>query len=307
MTNYISTPLSTLNADLNTVQSTLSSKADKSELNDYATQTYVQEYVAEHGGGGTPANMSACLSSEEFQSIEVLSNDLTSYALSDVIAKVNEMLSALRRIEPEPFDPNKSRFYFSDSTVVQEDIVGEMDNRYANNATLTKVELGTHVTSIASRAFQECDGITDFTMPSSLTSVGERCLLGWNGAQGQVSITIPESVTNVSEGVFSDNKNISAVTFENEIVTLPNSLFWSASELKYLKFTKPTLAGTYNYTSLNGINGNLSVDFTELTSVPPIDQSKFSGTTKFLVASAYYNDFVNASNFSAASSRIVAV
>ena len=36
MTNYISNPLSTLNEDLNAVQTTLSSKADKSELTAYA-------------------------------------------------------------------------------------------------------------------------------------------------------------------------------------------------------------------------------------------------------------------------------
>jgi len=63
MTNYISTPLSTLNADLNAIQTTLSSKADKSEIPEvpedlssftnspgYATSAYVQEYVDEHGG-----------------------------------------------------------------------------------------------------------------------------------------------------------------------------------------------------------------------------------------------------------------
>lgn len=43
MTNYISTPLSTLNADLNTIQSTLSSKADKSELANYAQLSDIPE------------------------------------------------------------------------------------------------------------------------------------------------------------------------------------------------------------------------------------------------------------------------
>lgn len=37
MTNYISTPLSTLNADLNAIQTTLSSKADKSEIPEVPT------------------------------------------------------------------------------------------------------------------------------------------------------------------------------------------------------------------------------------------------------------------------------
>ena len=63
MTNYISSPLSTLNDDLNAIQTTLSSKADKSEIPEvpedlssftnspgYATSAYVQEYVDEHGG-----------------------------------------------------------------------------------------------------------------------------------------------------------------------------------------------------------------------------------------------------------------
>ena len=43
MTNYISTPLSTLNADLNAIQTTLSSKADKSELANYAQLSDIPE------------------------------------------------------------------------------------------------------------------------------------------------------------------------------------------------------------------------------------------------------------------------
>lgn len=43
MTNYISTPLSTLNTDLNAIQTTLSSKADKSELANYAQLSDIPE------------------------------------------------------------------------------------------------------------------------------------------------------------------------------------------------------------------------------------------------------------------------
>ena len=58
MTNYISTPISVLNADLNAIQTTLSSKADKSEIPEvpedlssftnspgFATSAYVQEQI----------------------------------------------------------------------------------------------------------------------------------------------------------------------------------------------------------------------------------------------------------------------
>lgn len=60
MTDYISTPLSTLNEDLNSVQTALSGKADKSEIPEvpedlssftnspgYATSAYVDTKIGE--------------------------------------------------------------------------------------------------------------------------------------------------------------------------------------------------------------------------------------------------------------------
>lgn len=279
----------------------LTGLATKEELTAYAQLSDLENIDV--------GEMSACLSSAEFSAITELAND-GSASLSSIVDKLDEVIRALKRSTPTPPvppAPTKTKFYFSDSTVVEEDIVGEMDNRYANNATLTKVELGTHVTSIGARAFAECDALTALTIPNSVTQIGARILNGADGNGGKMHLIIPSTVTSVGEGTFSDCYNLASVTFENELTTITNSMFWSTKYLTNIKFTSASLSNAESY-AFGGVSSKaLSVDFTELTSVPSINQNKFPNWTRFLVASAYYNDFINASNFSAASNRIIAV
>ena len=66
---------------------------------------------------------------------------------------------------------------------------------------LTSVTIGNSVKSIGDRAFLYCSGLTSITIPSSVTSISN---WSFSGCSGLTSITIPNSLTSISEGAFSD-------------------------------------------------------------------------------------------------------
>ena len=160
------------------------------------------------------------------------------------------------------------------------------------------------VTALGPKAFAEWDSLTACQLPDTLSAMGQRVFEGVDGDKGKMHIDIPESVVSFGDGMFSDAKNISSVTFKNDLTSLPNSTFYSAQYLTYVKFETASLASAQTYAFGGSQSGRLSVDFTALTSVPTIPGTAFPSSTRFLVNADYYNDFCEASNFSSVSARI---
>ena len=55
------------------------------------------------------------------------------------------------------------------------------------------------VTSLGTSCFDDCDGLTSITIPSSVTSLGKSCFYDCDGL---TSITIPSFVTSLCRGCF---------------------------------------------------------------------------------------------------------
>ena len=64
----------------------------------------------------------------------------------------------------------------------------------------TEYTIPNSVTSIGDRAFWGCSSLTSITIPESVTSIGDRAF--WD-CSSLTSITIPESVTSIGEGAFA--------------------------------------------------------------------------------------------------------
>ena len=80
---------------------------------------------------------------------------------------------------------------------------------YSNNGNLSSIYLGTNVTSIGTRAFQNCTGLTSATIGNSVTSIGTRAFYGCTIL---TSIIIPDSVTSMGDNIFGQCTSLSSVT-----------------------------------------------------------------------------------------------
>ena len=61
------------------------------------------------------------------------------------------------------------------------------------------------MTTVGENAFSGCTGLTEITIPDSVTSIGDHA---FDGCTGLKTITIPESVTSIGNGTFDNCNNL---------------------------------------------------------------------------------------------------
>ena len=128
---------------------------------------------------------------------------------------------------------------------------------------LTSVTIGTNVTSIGAAAFKNCTSLTNVTIPNSVTSIGSFVFYGcikltaitvatnnpaYSSMAGVLfdkskttliqcpggkagSYTIPNSVTNIGDYVFSYCYHLTSVTIPNSVTSIGNYAFYYCSGL----------------------------------------------------------------------------
>lgn len=102
------------------------------------------------------------------------------------------------------------------------------------------------VTTIAYGALAGMTGITSFTFPSTLTTIGE---YSFNG-NSITSIEFPASVTNIGDYAFFNNTNLTTVTFLGSNTVANDNVFYFCSALTTINIP----AGWSGLTMFNGIN-----------------------------------------------------
>jgi hypothetical protein len=85
------------------------------------------------------------------------------------------------------------------------------------------------VTSIAARAFDDCDGLTSITLPESVTSIAARA---FEDCDGFTSLTLPTSVTSIGEGAFSYCKNLKSFIIPANVTSIEDDAFFRCDNLK---------------------------------------------------------------------------
>jgi hypothetical protein len=78
---------------------------------------------------------------------------------------------------------------------------------------LTSITIPSSVTSLGNKCFSGCYGLTSITIPSSVTLLGGGC---FQGCSGLTSITIPSSVTSLGGDCFRGCQNLETVYFEGK-------------------------------------------------------------------------------------------
>jgi hypothetical protein len=77
-------------------------------------------------------------------------------------------------------------------------------------------------------AFDGCVGLTNITIPNSVTSIGDAAFIGCSGL---TSITIPNSVTSIGDNAFENCSGLTSITIGNSVISIGNFAFNSCSGL----------------------------------------------------------------------------
>lgn len=83
------------------------------------------------------------------------------------------------------------------------------------------------VTSVGGRAFWCYDALTSVTLPESLVKIGAYAFFGCAMSE----ISIPDSVTNIDEGAFGKNDNLTSVVIPQNVKIISKSIFESCKGL----------------------------------------------------------------------------
>jgi len=148
------------------------------------------------------------------------------------------------------------------------------------------------VTSIGEHAFAGCYNLTGVTIPNSVTSIGEHAFAGCNNL---TSVTIPNSITSIGDSVFEQCSSLISVTIPNGIISIGNDTFANCYNLTSVTIPNSVTSigsGAFYNTNLTSVtipNGVTSIEvgtfvdcgnLTSVTipnSVTSIEYGAFSG------------------------------
>ena len=123
---------------------------------------------------------------------------------------------------------------------------------------------------IGEGAFFGCSGLTNITIPDSVTSIGDWAFLECSGL---TSVTIPDGVTSIGEGAFSDCDGLTSVTIPDGVTSIGEYAFSRCSGLTSI--TIPDSVGSIGAWAFSGCSGLTSI--TIPVSVTSIGGGAFSG------------------------------
>ena len=119
---------------------------------------------------------------------------------------------------------------------------------------LTSVTIGNGVTSIGQYAFRNCSGLASVTIPNSVTSIGDDAFYQCTGL---TSVTIPNSVTTIGQEAFSRCSGLTSVTIGNSVTSIGSYAFFRCSGLTSV--TIPNSVTSIEWNAFSDCSGLSSV------------------------------------------------
>ena len=107
-------------------------------------------------------------------------------------------------------------------------IIDGVLNAFAIGCGVTQYTIPDSVTTIGRCALWGCDSLTSVTIPDSVTTIGSSA---FSQCDSLTSVTIPDSVTTIGEWAFSSCKSLTSVTIPDSVTTIGDCAFWGCSNL----------------------------------------------------------------------------
>ena len=144
--------------------------------------------------------------------------------------------------------------------------------RYPEGKSQTSYTIPNSVTSIGNYAFCGCSGLTSITIPNSVTSIGNYAF--W-GCSGLTSITIPDSVTSIGSWAFENCTGLTSITLGNSVTSIGSWAFENCTGLTSITIPNSvTSIGSYAFYVCTGLTS-----ITIPNSVTSIGDHAFDGCT----------------------------
>ena len=123
---------------------------------------------------------------------------------------------------------------------------------------LTELTLPDSVTSIGESAFEGCTGLTVLTLPGSVWSIGNSA---FEGCRGLTELILPNSVTSIGTGAFADCSGLTELTLPNGVTSIEESAFQGCSGLAKITSLAeiPPVCGSGVFDGVNKTNCELIV------------------------------------------------
>jgi len=116
---------------------------------------------------------------------------------------------------------------------------------------LTEITIPDSVTRIEGSAFSGCSGLTEITIPDSVTTIGS---YAFYGCSRLTSITIPDGVTSIETSTFYYCSSLTSVTIPNSVTNIGNHSFYGCSGLTSITIPDSvTSIGNYAFYGCSGL------------------------------------------------------
>ena len=146
--------------------------------------------------------------------------------------------------------------------IIPEGVVTLESNSFCAVDNLTNIQIPSTVTSIHCLAFQGCSNLTSFTVASAnsqycasdgiLYNKNMSVIIRYPAGKTDSSFTTPQTVSTIGEMTFNQCKNLTEVTFTDNVVAIEDEVFMYCVNLRKIVIPKSVKSIAYNLFTLAG-------------------------------------------------------